>query len=230
MKNLLLLLLFIAPAALLAFNAQEIIKQCEQKQGYEKLSTFNTIELHGEVKSQQGNTTLFYLLKGKDKKRIEVKNGQNEMLYIKNGDNVRLMNNGQKMDANPQVIQEFESGADVIKSPFSQLDGTGFKPKLEGEKLINGEPCYRLLYTKEKEETTIEFYISKKELVVLKSVVTNVQGKMEFQIITDFTDFKNVGGVIVPMRTITDNAGMISEFIIRDIKLDKPIADSNFAI
>ncbi len=108
---------------------------------------------------------------------------------------------------------------------YSELDLLG---KLKGIAEVNGRQCYRVFVERANGTSFTEYYDVESGLK-LRRVEPQITPEGNFQVITDFSDYKAVDGILFP-HTIDQNAGRKFHFVARKILVNKPIGDAVFKI
>lgn len=91
---------------------------------------------------------------------------------------------------------------------FDQMyyDDPAYKLELKGVENIDGTNCYKIVVTDGDGESTAEFYNIKTNLLN-RSVKNQMgQGGKEVSITTEYTDYKDVGGVLFPHKSTVSGA------------------------
>ncbi len=99
---------------------------------------------------------------------------------------------------------------------------------LNGMLEVNGRMCYRVFVQRASGSNFTEYYDVE---TGLKSRRVESQSTPEgnFQVITDFSDYKAVDGILFP-HTIHQNAGTKFHFVAKSIQVNKPIGDTVFQV
>jgi hypothetical protein len=85
-------------------------------------------------------------------------------------------------------------------------DDPAYKLELKGVENIDGTNCYKIVVTDGDGESTAEFYNIKTNLLN-RSVKNQMgQGGKEVSITTEYTDYKDVGGVLFPHKSTVSGA------------------------
>lgn len=129
---------------------------------------------------------------------------------------------------NKKVITEGKQLEEMKKQAafFDQIyyTGSGFKLELKGVENIDGNNCYKLLVTDPDGEITTEFYDVKTNLLNRTVKSQKGQGGNEVAVITDFKDYKEISGVMMPHKSIISGAMPVP------IELDAVIIELNQSI
>lgn len=128
---------------------------------------------------------------------------------------------------------------DAVKMSVGQLDLTGlynYKAKghtaeLVGEDKLEGAPVYIVKVTMAN-GTKATHYISKDTYYILKTnVAATVQGQ-DFEIKTNFSNFKQVDGVTFPFTTELESPAMpgIMTMVVKNVEVNPKVDESIFAM
>jgi predicted Zn-dependent peptidase len=108
---------------------------------------------------------------------------------------------------------------------YRELD---YKALLNGVVEVEGRKCYRLFVQKSSGGAFTDYYDQETHLKV-RRVENQVSEEGNFQVTTDYADYKAVNGVKFP-HTIDQNAGMQFHFTARSIEVNKPVDPTVFLV
>ncbi|MBK8348007.1 MAG: hypothetical protein IPL08_10370 [Saprospiraceae bacterium] len=136
---------------------------------------------------------------------------------------------------NKKVITEGKELEDLKKQTvvFEQLNytNTGYKLELKGIESVEGNNCYKVIVTDPAGATTTEYYDVKSSYLVRSVKSQAGQGGESVSITTDFKDYKDAGGILMPYTTTIIGAmpvPLILEAIL--IEVDKGISQEVFKV
>lgn len=135
---------------------------------------------------------------------------------------------GQMGQKSPLTDQEIKDQKDE-KGIFSQLfySGPEYKLSMDGTAKVNGEDTYKIKVTKPNGKTSTEYYSTKTGYLVRQAGTVTAQGQQVDQI-TDFSDYKNVGGIMTPMSITQTAGGQEIPMILSDVKYNAGVTAEDF--
>ncbi len=135
---------------------------------------------------------------------------------------------------NKKVITEGKELTEMKKQAvvFEQIHYSkgGFKLELKGIENVEGANCYKIVVTDSDGESVTEFYDVKSNLLV-RTLKTQEGRGQQITITTDFKDYRDVSGIMMPYKSIVSGAmPMPLELEATLIEINKPISDDVFKI
>ena len=239
MKQLLLLLLFVAP--IFAQDANEILKRVDNTQ-----TDFNSMEFKATMAIQSGSRNLSkeffgFINDAEDKSFMEYTNPQDKgtkylklqkdmWIYIPDAQDI--------LKISGHLLRDSMMGSDI--SYDDMLDQGTYSSKYNAESLIstnyNGKDHYLLsIIAKDANEVSYvkrDLYIEKKSFLISK-VVMYAKGRKEPRAVKEFMmeDYINLGRLQMPKKMIAkDLRKKNSQTVISytEIKIDVPLNDKMF--
>lgn len=131
-----------------------------------------------------------------------------------------MVMNEQKCDGNKASMSGMGQPAKVVASNeegyndvadnapiFEHLDyaSKGYITELKGKEDINGESCYKVAVTDDKGKTQMQ-YFSVKTSLLLKTDINQGEGEEMQTISTEFKDYKEVDGILMPYEVVINGA------------------------
>jgi outer membrane lipoprotein-sorting protein len=101
------------------------------------------------------------------------------------------------------------------------------KVETVGTETIDGEPCYKVVLTPT-EAPPETMYFQKKSGLAVKTVATAVSAMGEAPVEMLASDYKNMGGVLVPTKITEKLAGQEITITIQDVKVNQPLPADRF--
>lgn len=98
-----------------------------------------------------------------------------------------------------------------------------------GEDVVNGKPVIKIKATIEPGLTSY-LYIDKSDWLLVKQTMDMNQGGMPVTVETYPSDYKEINGVIMPMKTTTSMSGMEMVINFTNVEVDIPMDDSVFRL
>ena len=101
--------------------------------------------------------------------------------------------------------------------------------ELAGEETVNGKPTIKVKATIEP-GTVSYLYIDKANWLLIKQTMDVTQGGMPATVETYPSDYKEINGLIMPMKTTTSVSGMEMVINFTNVEVDIPMEDSIFKL
>jgi hypothetical protein len=153
--------------------------------------------------------------------------GMTMMKQVFDGTKGYIEQMGNKQPIEGDLLQQVMHDAKI----FPEIDYVhdGFTIEVKGIEEINGEQAYKVLISNAKGSTT-EFYSVDRGLK-LKSIESQGEGDQMQMVITDFSDYREVDGVMIPFAMkITGMAPFPLEMKVTSVKLNAPIDAALFSV
>jgi hypothetical protein len=128
-----------------------------------------------------------------------------------------------------RMKDQINTQAESLFPALSWLDGYKGKIESAGEADVDGKACYKLNFTSESGSNSTSYFNKESGFVVkTESVVDSPGGEME---ITQFSDdFKDVDGIMVPHKQVTEMPQGEMVMTVTEVKLNQDIPEDTFAL
>jgi outer membrane lipoprotein-sorting protein len=228
-KFVLTILIITVTISLSGQNINDIIEKHTESVGGKSRVEPKSMVIEGSV-SQMGSTMdLKILEKRPDKfKMVTIYNGI-ELVQVVNGNSGYMVNplsgSNKPVDLNINDLGHIR-GISLLTNPLEQMLKNG-EIKLTGTTDIEGEEVFELKSNPDSGNTS--YFISKNTfyLIAIRSAIS--QMGQDFSVEMRMGDFKDNGGIMVPMKIDTYINGLLSgTMIYNTIKLNVEISDSEF--
>lgn len=150
---------------------------------------------------------------------------------IVNGDKARISQMG-----SAQILKSGDEGFETLSSQvaiFRQLEYNNpskFTIEVKGKEDINGDQCYKLAVKDAFGNTTFEYY-SELTGLLLRSSTTQNMGENASTITTDYLDYQDVDGVLLPHKFVITGAMPIPlEVVVQSYSVNVPIDAEVFKV
>lgn len=100
--------------------------------------------------------------------------------------------------------------------------------KLEGIATYNNEDVYVISYTEQASKSPMKNYYSVNSGLLLGTTVDFAAGGVSFSMAHNFSDYRNVNGIMYPFKTTTITDDMTSESIVTEFKINEGVYDTDF--
>lgn len=199
--------------------------------GEGKLKNVKTLEMHMAMSLMGQNITIDQYHAGEDKFYMKVGNDQmtlQEMKYDGTTVSSAGMQGAQKVTEGP-VFEEAKSQARMFEQLHYLTDA--YSLELKGIDNVEGESCYRIVVTNANGQQKTEYYSIKDNLLVRQLQVNDAPGGQQMTVITDYMEYKPVGGIKFPHKIKTVGAMPVPiEMTAESYKVNEPIDDALFMI
>jgi hypothetical protein len=219
---------------LTCLNAQtldEIVKKFTEANKYDKLASVSTIKITAKMSMMGMEIPMEMYMKNPDKiKSVTNIQGQ-EIISLFDGTKGYLVNpmsgSSTPVEMSAAEAKQIQS-SNMFKNPIAQYFKEG-KLTLEGEENVNSKPAYKIKATLDGGNTSTMF-IDKSSYLMTKTTTTITQGGMPMTVDAFPTDYKEVNGVIFPMKTTSST--QMGEFVMTfdKVEVNIPMDDSIFKV
>ncbi|KAA9039235.1 outer membrane lipoprotein-sorting protein [Ginsengibacter hankyongi] len=237
MKNIIIFIVFILALVLVQFaNGQSVDDIIDQyitaRGGKDKLTSIKSLYMEG-TRQMMGNEVDVKVTKVDGKlSRVDFAFGSNTGYTIitpEKGWSYIPMRSDKAEEMPQERLKTMQDQMDIA-GPLVNYAFKGYKASLQGKDTANGKEAWKILLTNSlgKEET---FYIdTTTHLLIQTKQMTEGGGRRNSgptEVITDFSDYKDVDGVMFPQTLTTEGTGMGSGAMIFDkIEINKPVDES----
>jgi len=229
--------LFLITTCLLAtliLNAQsleDIVKNFSIANKYDQLKDKKTIKIIATISLQGQEMPLEIWMKKPNKIRSVAKAQGQDVIEVFDGEK------GYKVNPMTGSSTPVEMSAEEVKRT---LRNNTFENTLEndlkagqlmllGEDAVNGKPVYKIKDVID-QGTVSNIFIDKATWLPAKQTIEITQGGMPMTIETYPSDYTEIDGIIMPMKTTTSVNGMEMVITFTKVEVDIPIEDSIFTL
>ena len=229
--------LFLITTCLLAtliLNAQsleDIVKNFSIANKYDQLKDKKTIKIIATISLQGQEMPLEIWMKKPNKIRSVAKAQGQDVIEVFDGEK------GYKVNPMTGSSTPVEMSAEEVKRT---LRNNTFENTLEndlkagqlmllGEDAVNGKPVYKIKDVID-QGTVSNIFIDKATWLPAKQTIEITQGGMPMTIETYPSDYTEINGIIMPMKTTTSVDGMEMVITFTKVEVDIPIEDSIFTL
>jgi outer membrane lipoprotein-sorting protein len=232
MKKLLLSLTFIvAVASINAQSLEDIINKYTIANKLDKISGFKTIKISAKSSIMGMDMPVELWMKNPDKiKSVTSFNGQ-EIVQVFDGEKGYMINpmagSMQPVEMTGEQIKEVARN-NIFQNYLEQYLKEG-KLTLQGEENVNGKPAYKIK-AEINGTSSATMFIDKATYLLTKTIANVNQGGMTVSVESIPSDYTEVSGIYLPMKTTTTANGMEIVTTFNKVEVDVPIDDSVFKI
>jgi hypothetical protein len=214
-----------------AQSLEEIVKKFTVANKYDKLSSVSTIKITAKMSMMGMEIPMEMYMKNPDKiKSVTNVQGQ-EIITAFDGTKGYMVNpmsgSSAPVEMSADEIKQAQNN-NMFKNTLAQYLKDG-KLTLEGEENVNNKPAYKLKANLDNGNSTLMF-IDKSTYLLTKTTATVSQGGMPMTIDAYPTDYKEVSGVLVPMKTTSST--QMGDFVMTfdKVEVNVPMEDSIFRL
>jgi outer membrane lipoprotein-sorting protein len=229
--------LILAVTGLIAFtliNAQsldEIVKKYSAATKQDKLAAISSIKLTAKMSMMGMEMPIVMWMKNPDKiKSVTTMNGQ-DIIQVFDGVKGYLVSpmtgSSAPVEMTPDQVKQTMSQS-IFQNKLAAYLKDG-KLTLEGEEKVNDKPAFKLKAIIEGGNTAYMF-IDKESFYLVKTSATMNQGGQTVTVDSYPTDYKETGGIILPMKTTASVSGMEMVTTFDKVEINIPMDDSLFKI
>ena len=214
-----------------AQSLEEIVKKYTDANRLDKIATLKTIRITGSMSMMGADLPLTMWMKNPDKiKTVTSFNGQ-EMIQVYDGTKGYIVN-PMMGSAIPKEMTPEEIRQTLRTNIFQNYMANYLKNgqlTMAGEDKVNGKPAFRLK-AKLEEGITVDFLIDKSSYLMVKVASTITQNGTPINVEAYPADYREVNGLLLPMKTMTTAAGMQMEMVFTKVEVNIPMDDSIFRV
>lgn len=213
MKNIVIFVVFILSLVLVQFasgqSVDDIINQyITARGGKEKLASINSVYFEG-TRQMMGNEVQVKVTKVQDKlNRVDFEMGGNTGYTIVTPDKgwtyIPMMSD--KVNEIPdERLKTMQDQLDISGALVNYSD-KGYKAALQGKETVNGKEAWKIQLTNAAGKSTTYYIDTKTNLLIQTRQVVEGRNNSQNEVITDFSDYKEVDGVMFPQTVTTEGS------------------------
>ncbi|HVZ95995.1 MAG TPA: outer membrane lipoprotein-sorting protein [Chitinophagaceae bacterium] len=235
MKNLYLFVTFLIAFVLFvkAVNAQsvdDIINQyITARGGKDKLDAVKSLYLEG-TRQMMGNEVDVKITRVQGKlSRVDFEVGGNDGYTIVTPDKGWMyipMRSDEVQEIPAERLQAMQDQLDIA-GPLVDYTAKGYKATLLGKDTVKGNDAWKIQLTDSAGKSNTYLIDTKTNLLVQTRVLTSMgmrNNNQQVEVVTDYSDYKDVDGVMFPQTITTEGSGMGAGAMMFDtIKINQPV-------
>ncbi len=214
-----------------AQSLEEIVKNYSSANKFDQIKTKKTIKITAKMSMMGMEVPMVILMKSPNKIKTVMNMSGQEIIQSYDGE--------KGYSVNPMMgsTQPSEMGSEEIKQLIRNNNFENIIDKLlkngqlelAGEDMVNGKEALKVKATYEPGTTSI-LYIDKASWLLVKQTMDVAQGGMPVTVETYPSDYKEIQGLVFPMKTTTSVSGMEMVVSFTNVEIDIPIEDSVFKL
>jgi len=231
MKNIIIFVVFILSLVLVQFvNGQSVNDIIDQyvtaRGGKDKLASIKSIYFEG-TRQMMGNEVQVKVTKVQGKlNRVDFEMGGNNGYTIvtpeKGWTYIPMM--ADKVNEIPEArLKTMQDQLDISGALVNYSD-KGYKAALQGKETVNGKEAWKIQLTDAAGKNTTYYIDTKTNLLIQTRQTVEGRNNSQNEVITDFSDYKDVDGVMFPQTMTTEGNGPGSGSMTFDkIEVNQPV-------
>jgi hypothetical protein len=230
-KNVLIIFCLFAVSAAFSQSLEEIVKNYTVANKIDQLSKFQTLKLTATVSVMGMEVPSEVWIKKPSKiKSVTSVNGE-DIISVFDGEKGFSVNpmagSSTPVEMTPDEIKNLKR-SNIFENFLASYLKEG-KLTLEGDEDVNGSPAFKIKAL-EDENTMLYFFIDKASYYIVKTSVSTVAQGMPVTIDTYSSDFQEINGFMMAMKSTMSVSGMDLEFTYTKVEVDIPMDDSIFRL
>lgn len=222
-------LLFVA--ILSAQSLDEIVKKHSQANKYEKIAGLSTIKITAKMSMMGMDVPMEMWMKNPNKiKTVTNFNGQ-EMITAFDGVKGYTVNpmsgSTTPVEMSAAEIKQTQNN-NMFKNTLESYLKEG-KLTLMGEENVNNKPAFKIKADVDGVNSAIMF-IDKESFLLTRTTATINQGGQAMTVDSYPSDYKEISGIILPMKTTSSAQGMDIVLVFDKVEVNVPMEDSIFTL
>jgi len=229
-----LLLITACLFAFLAINAQSlenIVKNYTAANKMDKIAGLKTIKITAKMSMMGMDMPMEMWMKNPDKiKTVTSFSGQNIIASFdgEKGWQVNPMSGSTEPQEMTAELAKQTQNNNMFVNKMKDYLSKG-QLTLSGEESVNGKPSFKIKVTADGGISTT-MYIDKSSYLLVKSTTEVNQGGTPMTVESFPSDYKEIGGILLPMKTTTSAAGQEIVLTFTNVEVDIPMDDSIFKL
>lgn len=214
-----------------AQSLDEIVKKYTEANKLDKVANLKTIKITANMSAMGMDIPIVMYMKSPNKiKSVTSINGQ-EMIQVFDGVKGYVINpmggSTDPVEMTPeQVAQTLRSS--LFQNYMASYLKSG-KLALDGEDKVNDKPAFKIKATLDG-GNVVTMYVDKSSYFLVKTSTTTSQGGMTISVDAYPSNYTEVNGIMIPMKTSTSAQGMDMVLNFSKVEVDIPIEDSVFKV
>jgi outer membrane lipoprotein-sorting protein len=221
----------LAVAVLNAQSLDEIVKKFTEANKYDRISQLATIRISGKMSMMGMDIPMELWMKNPDKIRTLVNFNGQEMITAFDGQKGYTINpmtgSNSPVEMSMDEVKNAQAN-NMFRNTLAEYHKDG-KLTLLGEENVNDKPAFKIKADIGNGSTAIMFIDKSTYLLSKTSSTVNTQGQT---VTADAypSDYKEVNGLLVPMKTTTSAQGMDMVLTFDKVEVNTPMEDSIFTL
>lgn len=221
----------LAVAVLNAQSLEEIVKRYSEANRYDRISDLSTIKISAKMSMMGMDVPMEMWMKNPDKiKTVTNFNGQ-EMITAFDGTKGYMVNpmtgSATPVEMSVEEAKQVQNN-NMFRNTLENYLKDG-KLTLLGEENINNKPAFKIKADIDGVNSSVMF-IDKETYLLTKTTATVNQNGTTMTVESYPSDYKEISGLILPMKTTSSAQGMDFVMVFDKVEVNVPMEDSIFVI
>lgn len=232
MKKLFLILICLISSLMInGQSLQEIVKNYTTANKLDQAAKKKSIKITAKMSMMGMEIPMEIWLKNPNKIKQVMDMGGQKMINVYDGEKGYTVNpmtgSTQPVEMAPEEVKQLLRG-NYFENMLDKFLKNG-QLEVAGEEAVNGKTAIKVKATIEP-GTVMYLYIDKASWLLVKQTMDITQGGMPATVQTYPSDYKEINGLIMPMKTTTSVSGMEMVMNITNVEIDIPMEDSIFKL
>ena len=232
MKKLFLILICLISSLMInGQSLQEIVKNYTTANKLDQAAKKKSIKITAKMSMMGMEIPMEIWLKNPNKIKQVMDMGGQKMINVYDGEKGYTVNpmtgSTQPVEMAPEEVKQLLRG-NYFENMLDKFLKNG-QLEVAGEEAVNGKPAIKVKATIEP-GTVMYLYIDKASWLLVKQTMDITQGGMPATVETYPSDYKEINGLIMPMKTTTSVSGMEMVMNFTNVEIDIPMEDSIFKL
>jgi len=232
MNKLFLILTFLISSLMInAQSLQEIVKNYTTANKLDQAAKKKSIKITAKMSMMGMEMPMEIWLKNPNKIKQVIDMSGQKMISAYDGEKGYTVNpmtgSTQPVEMAPEEVKQLLRG-NYFENMLDKFLKNG-QLEVAGEEAVNGKSAIKVKATIES-GTVIYLYIDKASWLLVKQTMDITQGGMPATVETYPSDYKEINGLIMPMKTTTSVSGMEMVINFTNVEVDIPMEDSIFKL
>ncbi len=229
--------LFFIPALLamsLILNAQsleEIVRNYTEANKFNQIASRKSVRITARMSMMGMETPMEIWMKNPNKVKTVMSMGGQDIIQSFDGEKGYSVNpmtgSSQPVEMSPEEIKQL-LGNNLFDNMIDKFLKNG-QLELAGEDAVRGSPAIKIKATYEP-GTTGYLYIDRESWHLVKQTMNLNQGGMQATVETYPSDYREISGIVLPMKMTTAVSGMEMIVTFTNVEVDVPMDDSVFRL
>lgn len=229
--------LFFIPVLLamsLFLNAQsleEVVRNYTAANRFDQIANRKSIRITARMSMMGMETPMEIWMKNPNKVKTVMNMGGQDIIQAFDGEKGYSVNpmtgSSQPVEMKPEEIKQLLSN-NLFDNMVDKFLKNG-QLELAGEEAVKGKPAIKIKAVYEP-GTTGYLYIDKESWYLVKQAMNVNQGGMQATVETYPSDYREIGGIVLPMKMTTSVSGMEMQVTFTNVEIDVPMDDSVFRL
>jgi hypothetical protein len=210
---------------------EEIVKKYSAANKLDKLSGLSTLKVTAKMSAMGMEMPMEIWMKNPNKVKIVTSVNGQEMVQIFDGEKGYMLN--PMTGSNDPVELPAEAAKQIAKSNLFENQVLTYMKNgqlsMDGEEKVNEKPAFKIKASLDGGNTAF-FFIDKESFLIVKVNSTVSQGGQTIVVDSFQSDYKEINGVYIPMKTTSSMGGMEMVNIIDKVEVNMPMDDSIFKV